>query len=106
MYWEELSWSPLAKEPGRAAWKYDTDVQNRADDIPTLLDVLERSVVESAGLDWRVQSHMTTLSSWHERPLSWLRHSTEMRWSRHTSVMSGHRQLCVVRWRRHACVVR
>ena len=33
MYWEELSWSPLAKEPGRAAWKYDTDVQNRADVI-------------------------------------------------------------------------
>ena len=61
MYWEELSWSPLAKEPGRAAWKYDTDVQNRADVIPTLLDVLERSVVESAGLDWRVQSQMTTL---------------------------------------------
>ena len=29
--------------------------QNRADVIPTLRDVLERSVVESAGLDWRVQ---------------------------------------------------
>ena len=51
IYWEEVSWSPLAKESGRDAWKYDTDVQNRADVIPTLLDVLERSVVQTAGLE-------------------------------------------------------
>ena len=93
-------------EPDSAAWKHDTEVQNRADVIPTLLDVLERSVEESAGQDWRVQSQMTTLSTWHERPLSWLRQSTEMRWSRHTSAMCGHRQLCVVHWHRQACVVR
>ena len=49
IYWKEVSWSPLAKEPGRAAWKHDTDVQNRADVNPTLRDVLERIVVESAG---------------------------------------------------------
>ena len=51
IYWEEVSWSPLAKEPGRAAWKNDTGVQNRADVNLTLRDVLERSVVETAGLD-------------------------------------------------------
>ena len=67
IYWKEVSWSPLAKEPGRAAWKHDTDVQNRADVNLTLRDVLERSVVESAGLDWNVQSKKTTLSSWHAR---------------------------------------
>ena len=67
-YWKEVSWSPLAKEPGRAAWKHGTDVQNRADVIPTLRDVLERCVVETAGLDWRVQSQMTTVSSWQARP--------------------------------------
>ena len=49
--------------PGRAAWKHDTGVQNREDVNFTLRDVLERSVVESAGLDWHVQLQMTTLSS-------------------------------------------
>ena len=47
----------------RAAWKHDTGVQNREDVNFTLRDVLERSVVESAGLDWHVQLQMTTLSS-------------------------------------------
>ena len=68
MHWKELSWGPLAKEPGSVAWQHDTGVQNRADVNLTLRDVLERSVVESAGLDWRVQSQMTTLSSWQARP--------------------------------------
>ena len=30
-------------EPDRAAWKHDTDVQNRADVNPTLRDVLGRN---------------------------------------------------------------
>ena len=47
-YWKEVSWSPLAKEPGRAAWQHDTGVQNLADVNLTLRDVLERSAVESA----------------------------------------------------------
>ena len=47
MYWKEVSWSPLAKEPGRAATQPDTGVQNLADVNLTLHDVLKRSVVES-----------------------------------------------------------
>ena len=43
-------------------------VQNREDVNLALRDVLERSVVESAGMDWRVQSQMMTLSSWNARP--------------------------------------
>ena len=45
MYWKEVSWSPQAKEPGRAAWQHDTGAQNLADVNLTLLDVLLRSVV-------------------------------------------------------------
>ena len=45
MYWKEVSWSPLAKEPGRAAWQHDTGVQNLAAVNLTLLDVMLRSVV-------------------------------------------------------------
>ena len=45
MHWKEVSWSPLAKEPGRAAWQHETGVQNLADVNLTLLDVLLRSVV-------------------------------------------------------------
>ena len=42
---KKCPWSPLAKEPGRAAWQHDTGVQNLAEVNLTLLDVLLRSVV-------------------------------------------------------------
>ena len=56
MYRKEVSWSPLTKEPGHAAWQHDTGIQNLAEVKLTLRDVLERSVVESAGQGTRTMA--------------------------------------------------
>ena len=51
IYWEEVSWSPLAKEPGRAAWKHDTGAQNR-EDVSTSHFVMYWKEVSWSPLVW------------------------------------------------------